>query len=51
MGFHILEPFSEVITSVYAKSLLSKKKEENLDNFKEKYFSLNVKKELFKYSG
>lgn len=26
LGFHILEPFSEVTTNVYAKSLLSKKK-------------------------
>ena len=30
---------------------MSKKKEENVDDFKDKYFSLNVKKELFKFSS
>ena len=51
LGMHILEPFSEITTNVYAKSLMSKKKEENMDDFKDKYFSLNVKKELFKFSS
>lgn len=40
----MLEPFSEITTNVYAKSLLSKKKEENADDMKEKYFSVNIKK-------
>jgi hypothetical protein len=44
LGLHILEPFSEITTNVYAKSVMSKKKEENSDDFKDKYFSLNVKK-------